>query len=1700
MNTIVSASGTLTNRGLIDSHGDTQINAGTLNNIGTGRIYGNRISIGAGALNNDAETVDGITKSASIAARDSLDIGAGTINNRDRSLIFSASSMSIGGALDGGRKATGQGGVLNNLSADIEALGNMSIAMGQVNNLDTHLQVGQVTTTASTTYLATTDGKIWSYDDTWGDPVTRAVYHRAADGSVSVVGFGYADWHVNTETRRDTATHTDPARIVAGGNLDISGHLLNRDSKVIAGGTLSASSVDNQATQGTQTVTETLRVAYAYSANPADPAPVPLFFSTPPSTTTVSVGSYEYTPHANGTSGQAPGAAADVAVGATAAAIGGVSSGRGAGAIIEVPANVGSLAKASGSSAGTTTGSSGPDGTTSAPTSSDPNAVGNSGSAGGTAASGAQASASGTIPMVVRTRTPDASVPTASLFATRPEPGSRYLIETDPRFANYRQWLSSDYLLNALGLDPDYLQKRLGDGFYEQRLIREQIAQLTGHRYLDGFFSDEEQYTALMNAGATFAKEYGLRPGVALTAAQMAQLTSDIVWLVEQTVTLPDSSTQKVLVPQVYVRVRPGDIDGSGALLSADALKIKSDGDVTNTGTIAGRTLVAINADNINNLGGRISGGNVALEAVNDLNNIGGTIDARDSLSVKAGRDINIRTTTTTSSAGLVSGTSIDRVAGLYVTDPGGTLVASAGRDVNLIGAVVANQGSGATSIKAGNDINLGTITTSSTTVGLGDGALMGLSTRQEVGSSISAGGKLALDAGHDLNARAATVTAIGDLGVKAGNDITIESGRSQSALAYTAQWGGGGLLSRSSNSFQAQITTDSATGSHFSGANVDMQAGRDVNVVGSDVSAANDLRVAAGRNLNIVSAVETTQADAQSSRSESGVLAPRGFRIDAARGQQQSASMSTQSERASNLSAGGNATFTAGEQVNVYASNLSAGQTLDITGREVNVYSGINQREGSYGVQHTRSTMGLTGTIGRSGTTGLSSRASEDNRIEETTLAPTTVSGNRVNITATDGDVTLVGARINATESASLNAEQGAVNFGVVVTGTESSQARGGKDLMYQRNADSGARTESANYTQINSPNLTIKAPQVNVQVGQNLVYGGRDQAVGIPIQSLSQAIASQTGQPGMQWLTQVQNDAQLNNLQVNWQGVEVAQRHWAESQSGLTQTGAAVVTIVASVLTWGYGASWSGYAANSAMGAAMNAGLSSIASQASVSLINNNGNVGAVLDELGSSQGIRRIVTAMATAGVVQGLNEGLGISGWTTANGAGTMQVIGRNLVDGAAAAVVRTAVNGGSLQDNLAEALANGLLNTAASESAGWIGSNTTGLANAVSHAIAGCLVGAGRATAGGYGGGAGDGCSAGAIGAVVGEIAAGYYNPMHDPAFASETISFGQLMAGIAGALVGGDQASADIAAAAGGNAVENNQFGVASRALMAAQRICAAYPALCVGAAAGTVLQTQLGQRASELQRQNPGLTYDRALDVASSEVISRSIVNGAINAWNTVASWFEATPAGGASTTPGYGAGRLPNIASDTGNTTALPNYGTNTGGNQIVDPYSDDFILGGGYAAGGAPGYGGATTTPNNGPLGGSVVMSQGWTEVNESMSQQPRDYQTQITGVSGQAYIVNGVKFDGVASDGTLLDAKGPGYGRFVLPNGEFAPWFNGAQDLIDQAERQIRVAGGSPIQWSVAEPSAARAMQTLLSDAGIRGIKIINVPPK
>lgn len=120
--------------------------------------------------------------------------------------------------------------------------------------------------------------------------------------------------------------------------------------------------------------------------------------------------------------------------------------------------------------------------------------------------------------------------------------------------------------------------------------------------------------------------------------------------------------------------------------------------------------------------------------------------------------------------------------------------------------------------------------------------------------------------------------------------------------------------------------------------------------------------------------------------------------------------------------------------------------------------------------------------------------------------------------------------------------------------------------------------------------------------------------------------------------------------------------------------------------------------------------------------------------------------------------------------------------------------------------------------------------------------------------------------------------------------------------------------------------------------------------------------------------------------------------------------------------------------------------------------------------------------------------------WKTVNEAMSDRARAYQTQITGHTNEAYVVDGVKFDGINDAGTLLDAKGPGYSNFVdSDTGQFSDWWQGKDGFLKQARDQIDAANGNPIEWHFAESDAAAATQSLLRSENINGINVIVTPP-
>ena len=677
--------------------------------------------------------------------------------------------------------------------------------------------------------------------------------------------------------------------------------------------------------------------------------------------------------------------------------------------------------------------------------------------------------ASGGSPDRIAMGAPDTRAPSASLFNVNPN-GGHYLVETDPRFTDHKTWLSSDHLLGQMGYSPDTVQKRLGDGYYEQKLVREQIGQLTGRRFLDGYASDEAQYRALLEAGATVASEWGLRPGVALTEAQMAQLTSDIVWLVEQTVTLADGSTTTALVPQVYLRLRPGDLDGQGALLAGANVDIKLGNGLVNTGNIAGRKLVTIDAGNIEHLGGSISGQYVGLSSDKDIRIAGATVTATDALSVKAAGNVTVASTVETQRGGgtyQYETNRIDRVAGLYVTNPSGDGMLSvvAGGDISLQAAQIRNAGAdGLTQLAAGGTLDVGAIALEERRDATFDERNHQRSSRTtHAASSVQGAGDVVLAAGKDINLAAAQIKAAGGLALQAGGDINSQALVDSESRDFSS--------AGKRSSLQVSQRDETVRGSLLqAGDNLLLTAGRDVNLTAALVDS-NDgaVSVAAGRDVNLLSANETHD-----------------YSLDSYDKKKKTLSSTTTTRSVDNSDSYAIGTAIQGERINITAGRdlTAVGAVVDATGNVIlgagnNVLITAAEDHHSSESNESKKKSGVTGGFGNGvASVGYSSAKNSSTRAEQSTTQVGSAiasrdgnvlinAGNTLTIEASDvaagENLTLVGkdiallARQDTTDNQSSQASKSS-GFSVGVTYDPTKAYRSARDSTTDGMADSGS------------------------------------------------------------------------------------------------------------------------------------------------------------------------------------------------------------------------------------------------------------------------------------------------------------------------------------------------------------------------------------------------------------------------------------------------------------------------------------------------------------------------------------------------------------------------------------------------------------------------------------------------------------------
>ncbi|EEY78259.1 filamentous hemeagglutinin family domain protein [Acinetobacter calcoaceticus RUH2202] len=348
---------------------------------------------------------------------------------------------------------------------------------------------------------------------------------------------------------------------------------------------------------------------------------------------------------------------------------------------------------------------------------------------------------------------------------------------------------------------------------------------------------------------------------------------------------------------------------------------------------------------------------------------------------------------------------------------------------------------------------------------------------------------------------------------------------------------------------------------------------------------------------------------------------------------------------------------------------------------------------------------------------------------------------------------------------------------------------------LAWQGMQDKGSITETAQLPSFNGPVLpTFKAAGgLSIQVPISEKDANKIE--------LRDAILELSKQPGNEYLKEF-----VNRKDVDWQMVLLTQKDWDYKSQGLTGAGAAIIAIVVTMVTAGAGAAVVGALGGSAAtlgGSAIamtQAALTSLATQASVSLINNGGNIGKTLKELGSKDSIKNLAASVVTAGLLSQVSTALNLKPDSTV----FSDRLVNNFTSSVGSTLVQTAINGGDLEENLKVALLSGL----AGALQGQMAQNIKGLedinyiAHKLAHALAGCIAGAIQGQ-----------CQAGAIGGAVGEIVAGFTPPSSGLLYTEEEkqkiLMVGQLTSGIIAAYAGYD---VNVASNSANIALTNNAF------------------------------------------------------------------------------------------------------------------------------------------------------------------------------------------------------------------------------------------------------------------------------------------------
>ena len=555
-------------------------------------------------------------------------------------------------------------------------------------------------------------------------------------------------------------------------------------------------------------------------------------------------------------------------------------------------------------------------------------------------------------------------------------PNTTYVIETDPNFTNRRNFLSSDYVLSRLKLDPMNVQKRLGDGYYEQQLVMQEIMRQTGKSRLQSGLTAEEQYRQLMDAGISVTQSQSIALGRGLTEAEQKNLKEDVVLLVSKAVVLPNGKTETVLVPTLYLAPNTKRVDG-GTNLQAQSINLSVD-TMHNSGSIVADKDVTLTGNTIHNDNGLIKGNTATVIANDEVRNTQGTIMGNDTVSVYAKKDV------------------INEGGTITQTNAAGSTKVTAGRDVINTGV----QYEAANSKVEWNSRN----NRRETITGVDQGRIGGA-------------GETTVVAGRDVSMAAGVITSDVNTHVAAGHNVTMKAMNATHELEEhrfdKGKSGGGHSQTTQSHDL---VNAQSSVGSSIEGKNVSVVASDAVQLEGSQLLAADTVKVSGNTVELHTTKANSTVNHVYVDKKKSLVKRESTNAVDDA----------TTTVVTGSTVSGKDIQITSVQDVTGQSAQIIGEHTVDVTaGGKVELGADKAITDGTSVYRHKKS--GLLGSTGIGFTIGKEKHNIDEANHEESTVRNT--------IASTKGTVTVKANDTVHLTSADIVAKDGAVIEGSAVT-----------------------------------------------------------------------------------------------------------------------------------------------------------------------------------------------------------------------------------------------------------------------------------------------------------------------------------------------------------------------------------------------------------------------------------------------------------------------------------------------------------------------------------------------------------------------------------------------------------------------------------------------------------------------------------------